>query len=326
MGRTKDRAPKKRRLVLDNENDASSLHKAAIDTLLETPTDVVEAAAAEATRSKSESWKEIPLSNKNEVPEWLKGLGTSKKIADSHFQGLKLLHQTIKANVDGNNSWASWSGSNEDPRKRAFGFLPDTLGFQETTREFLDISTPWKDKKDSKNVGIEDAEERSRNNRAMVVLENLPDSIKEAIQHVCELFSDFVPEEFRSVLTYSSLIAAQPNLHCGRTLLPVHVDHPLKDGFGVVIVTVGIVGSGTILLIKSAEDTAVKMQAPEGYAYMLSDKARDSCSHGVLAHDDDDQRESLNLRFGLHDFAMQGLPLISSQKVLKYWETPEEKY
>lgn len=326
MGRTKNRAPKKRRLVLDDENYASSLQKAAIDTLLETPTDVVEAAAAEATRSKSESWKEIPLSNKNEVPEWLKGLGISKKLSDSHFQGLKLLHQTIKANVDGNNRWASWSGSNEDPRKRAFGFLPDTLGFQETTREFLDISTPWRDKKDTKNVDIEDAEERSRNNRAMVMLENLPDSIKEAIQHVCELFSDLVPEEFRSVLTYSNLIAAQPNLHCGRTLLPVHVDHPRKDGFGVVIVTVGIVGSGTILLIKSAEDTAIKMQVPEGYAYMLSDKARDSCSHGVLAHDDDEQRESLNLRFGLHDFTMQGLPLISSQKVLKYWETPEEKY
>jgi len=326
MGRTKNRAPKKRRLTLDGENDHSSSQQEAIKTLLETPTDVVEAAAAEATRSKSDSWKEISVSDNNKVPEWLKGLGTSRKVEDSHFEALKLLHETIKRKVDNNNTWSSWSGSTEDPRKRAFGFLHDTLGFQGKTREFLDITTPWRDNQDTKNVSKEDEEERLRNNRAMVMLEDLPDSVKAAIEHVCQLFSEAIPKELQPILKYSNLIAAQPNLHCGRTLLPIHVDHPRKDGFGIVIITIGIARSGTILLIKAAREAAMKMQVPERHAYMLSDKARDSCAHGVLAIDDDGLRESLNLRFGLHDFAMPGLPLILTQRVLKYWEqtTPQE--
>lgn len=85
--------------------------------------------------------------------------------------------------------------------------------------------------------------------------------------------------------------AAQPNLHCGRELLPTHVDHPKKDG----------------------------MEVSQGQAYMLSGMARDACAHGVVASSG--HRESLNLRFGLHDLE-KGVnhPWISSSNVLHYWE------
>jgi hypothetical protein len=174
-------------------------------------------------------------------------------------------------------------------------------------------------------------------------------------------------------LHFRNLIAAQPNLHNGRELLPMHVDHPKKDGFGVIICTIAIAGSAKILLQASttsnpdggkAESVAdddesssllsVTMQLDPGQAYMLADRARDACIHGVLADQDSSNRMSLNLRFGIHDIDCNidvdgdghcdkedidveknqndgknessrnirpaRLPIVSSRQVLKYWE------
>ena len=40
------------------------------------------------------------------------------------------------------------------------------------------------------------------------------------------------------MVSLERLVAAQPNLHNGARHLPPHLDFPLHDGFGVVIVTV----------------------------------------------------------------------------------------
>jgi hypothetical protein len=229
-----------------------------------------------------------------------------------HCQTLKSLHEKIKQEAS---VWTSWSGSQEDPRKRAFGFLPGTLGYDSKMRESLDISAPW-----SKD---DTGGERTRNHRAMVVLEDdsLPEGTQEAIEFLCQFFCEQMPESspLRKYLRYSNLVAAQPNLHCGRELLPTHFDHPKKDGFGVVIVTVSIVGSGIILLEDSVAKLKRTMQVSEGQAYMLSGKARDACAHGVLATSG--QRESLNLRFGLHDLDRgSDHPIVLSSDVLQYWE------
>lgn len=292
--------------------DEEEKEKAAIQTLLNTPQDQVEAAAAEATRSDCESWKHASL--QEDVPNWLSGLGTSRTIIATHYQAMKDLHEKIKEQAT---SWTSWSGSKDDPRKRAFGFLPNTLGYQDNIRESLDISTPWKEKED-------DGEERPRNNRAMVILKDIPAGVSEAIEHICQNFSGVFDDDspLKGYLKYSNLIAAQPNLHCGRKLLPAHVDHPLKDGFGVIIITVGIVGDGKILLHDSTATHRMTMDVSQGQVYMLSGKARDACAHGVLASED--RRESLNLRFGLHNLqsaTASNLRLIPAQQVLKYWET-----
>ena len=71
------------------------------------------------------------------VPSWARGLGFAR-LASEDFEALQQLHQVIKDRINrGQNEvndnvmssdveWASWSGSIEDPRKRAFGFLPGT--------------------------------------------------------------------------------------------------------------------------------------------------------------------------------------------------------
>lgn len=202
-------------------------------------------------------------------------------------------------------------------------------------------------------------DERIRNKRAMVVLEKseVPKGVEKAIKNVCRQFQKCLLSKEKDYLTmgddsgsdrdyrtrvaqflsYEYLIAAQPNLHSGRALLPVHLDDPRKDGFGVIIVTIGMEGSGTILL-RDAKGIhrGVAMRLEAGDAYMLSDQARDACAHGVLAdglRNDNrlsipfSERESLNLRFGLHDLAppcseevVSSVSVVPSSMVLRNWE------
>jgi hypothetical protein len=281
------------------------------------------------------------------VPSWAQGLGSSRKIDPKHFSTLHTLHQLIK--TQSSSHWTSWSGNPSDPRQRAFGFLPGTLGYNATVRQkHLDISMPWRlnSYNDNADHDYQVTEERSRNERAMVVLERIPDSTQEAIDHVCQLFrlclqkkigkdcNDNSTNDCRPYLAdflqYRYLIAAQPNLHNGRALLPVHLDHPGKDGFGVIIITIAMTGSATILLQDVTDTKGLAMPLASGEAYMLAGMARNACVHGVLADVGSEHRESLNLRFGLHDCdgeAANGpnkdsaLPVVPSNEVLQYWET-----
>ncbi|KAG7358783.1 hypothetical protein IV203_015372 [Nitzschia inconspicua] len=393
MGRSKSKPVPKRPRLEDNDNDEAK----AIAMLQSVPQEQVEEAAAEATRADlDQNWPHLvnvkenyeiathpategtshPPSNddtKNvrplqsyqhitsSVPPWAHGLGSSCKIDPQHFVALQTLHSAIKSQSP---QWTSWSGNPSDPRQRAFGFLPGTLGYDERVRQQLDISMPWRDvsKDDNDDPKEGEEEERSRNERAIVVLEKQPDGVEAAIEHVCDLFREcFVQSEkekesdtnhndhdksvpqkpnhfllLKDFLQYRNLIAAQPNLHNGRALLPVHLDHPCKDGFGVVIITVAMTGKARILLHDVTGTKGLAMPLQQGEAYMLSAMARDACVHGVLADVGSEQRESLNLRFGLHDLELPPamddetkdqqtndetppLPVVPSSQVLKYW-------
>ncbi|VEU39074.1 unnamed protein product [Pseudo-nitzschia multistriata] len=311
------------------------------------------------------------------VPPWLGGLGFAR-LSREDFVAFRKLHQAIKDRINNTNKhaqkkngststssklgWASWSGSVNDPRKRAFGFLPGTWGYDpETRNNRLDITMP-------ETYVAEDTktDERKRNKREMVVLDesDVPDGVREAIDNICRVFRecllsknercDATPNahdndsgyrhRLAQFLRYENLVAAQPNLHSGRALLPVHLDDPLKDGFGVVIVTIGVEGSGTILFRDAkGVKNGVTMNLDEGEVYMLADRARDACAHGVLADARKEdctsdgipfsKRESLNLRFGLHDAmlppsivngtndaASSSLPVIPACNVFRHWD------
>jgi hypothetical protein len=377
MGRSKQNCPKRRKTEDDiNEDEQQKQQQQqakeeadAIAFLQQVPQEQVDLAAAEATRidlQRNKSWIHLKNTKKDDkddttptsddIPLWLNGLGTSRPISKTDFKIFKRLHETIKARAK--ERMSSWSGSIEDPRRRAFGFLPKTLGYHPDIRKRLDISMPFKTKVDDDDDDVED--ERRRNEKAMVILNDIPDGVEQAVENLCRLFRDCLVEAAaknqndnsnndgsdeskdttatttntdRSLidyLQYRNLIAVQPNLHRGRALLPVHLDHPSKDGFGIVIVTLAMTGSATIVLQDFTDRRKVSMRLREGEAYMLSCNARDACVHGVLADVGDEDRESLNLRFGLHDLDWTGggddsgdnntsLPIIPSSQVLQYW-------
>lgn len=307
MGRSKP-LPKRRRV------EEEQAEKAAIERLRTMPQDTVEAAAADAVRADLATWHH--LSSDGDVGLPFSGLGRFT-MDEPDFAIFRRLHDAIQQQAS--SSMASWSGSISDPRRRAFGFLPDTLGYDEKVRSSLDISQP-----DATKTAA--ALERPRNAKAMVILpsegnELLLGEVKGAMERLLSKFRPQVQQpELQRYLQYSQLVAAQPNLHNGRHLLPSHVDHPTKDGFGILIITIAIRGAATIML-EAASPTESSSRAtfvlPERGVYMLSGPVRNACLHGVLADEGSDHRESLNLRFGLHGLVDGKDPPPSD--VLQHW-------
>jgi hypothetical protein len=120
----------------------------------------------------------------------------------------------------------------------------------------------------------------------------------EALQYVVQLASTIVngadslqAYEKRSV-SLLNLAAMQLNVHNNDSYLPLHVDNPRYDGFGVVLVTVALWGSADVILadegdpcnaaanIDQSKSWAFELQP--GQMYVLCGYARNKCSHGVV--------------------------------------------
>jgi hypothetical protein len=136
--------------------------------------------------------------------------------------------------------------------------------------------------------------------------------VEAAISEVAAAVAGLVPEEYRRFVCAEQLVAIQPNCHNGQGYLPLHLDDPGYEGFGVVIVTIAIEGAAAIVLESGAGAGASAGPAPqqprpswsfhlrEGSGYAISGFARNRCVHGVLAEEGSSHRRSLNFRFGLH--------------------------
>jgi len=154
-----------------------------------------------------------------------------------------------------------------------------------------------------------------------------------ALHALIELVKQRVDDRYKEYVSLENLIALQPNLHNDAKHLPPHLDFPMHDGFGVVIVTIQMAGPQSVIaLLKGADsdfDVTVEKEKEKcwtfplnvGDCYILSGDARNVCDHGVLcvgggrrSHKVDAARESLNLRFGLHT------PQFADQEV--YWQFP----
>jgi hypothetical protein len=97
----------------------------------------------------------------------------------------------------------------------------------------------------------------------------------------------------------------QPNCHNGTDHLPLHLDEPGFEGFGVVVVTVAVEGgTAKIVLLDEGGDDETEVERAwsfdlqEGEAYVIAADARNKCLHGVWA-EKAPHRKSLNLRFGI---------------------------
>mmetsp|Transcript_15330 Transcript_15330/g.37943 ORF Transcript_15330/g.37943 Transcript_15330/m.37943 type:complete len:427 (+) Transcript_15330:2934-4214(+) len=157
---------------------------------------------------------------------------------------------------------------------------------------------------------------------------NMP-LIVSSLNSITEKVHQLVPPKYKKYVSIEQLIAVQPNLHNGASYLPLHLDLPRLDGFGVVIVTLAIHGNGTIVLVDDGDDDddsgsnnsnndrnkdqhldvsstssskSYSFDVKEGYSYVLCGDARNKCMHGVLVTDTPSNcaRETLNLRYGLH--------------------------
>lgn len=282
------------------------------------------------------------------------GSGHEDQLPTQHTDALRALFYLIVSKLSTSESagaGVTWGeGEDEDPRRRMYGFMPqqrqallqagikiqkegapDDREHQEALqRACVDLVFPHQQ--------ICSSTSRSQRLVPKDTTLVLDASVYEALATITSRVRALVPDNYQKYVTMEHLVAAQPNLHNGATYLPAHLDFPRQDGFGVVIVTFGVRGTGTIVLMDDGddEDEKTKSDAVEGgsgsksfsfrlnenEAYILCGDARNKCVHGVLCgnrtadqKDEGDmcRRETLNLRYGLHS------PEFALEEVDRHW-------
>lgn len=210
---------------------------------------------------------------------------------------LKQLCESIKKQVPKENMVA-WAGTdNDSTRLRAMAF-PSQRALNQLHNSGVRLCNPHKTGRDAEKDEI-------ANRNACTVLNDTVwnEETKEAVVGLVQSLKEALPNE--DSLDIHKLIAVQPNLHNGAPFLKAHMDYPLHDGFGKAIVTFAIHGNATILLYGPYNDEIQdhegvwRFPLKEGECYCLTGLARTNCLHAVYAKDEE-ERESLNLRFGLY--------------------------
>ena len=257
----------------------------------------------------------------------IEGLVKITHIPSDLLQDLTTIHDHIKAVT--RDRMVSWSGvgGEWDGRLRAFGFPT-----QHTLRK-LDASHVRLHA--FEKTGAEAVEDEEANRASICILDDKQERANEkggdengdigdcrflsvdpfnVANRVCNVINPIQAGIPLSIANASQIIAYQPNLHNGARFLKPHMDQPLHEGFGKMIVTVAIRGGGaTIVLLDKDENGTTedgdkyqlswRFHLCEGEAYILTGRARNLCLHGVIADDPSGVRESLNLRFGIHSVA-----------------------
>lgn len=193
-------------------------------------------------------------SNRQVIPN---GFGISKLSTDA-FYHLKSLHHRILNNLSAR---VYWSSCPKDPRQRCYGLINGSK-WENTTClinqgiNFSDEGIPVEDAKiihqytiDNCCVSMDLTEYEARSINELIVRTN---EILESYNHVLKGYE-------RSSVTLDNLVAIQPNLHNGADYLPLHLDCPLSDGFGVVIVTVAICEDADVVLVDEGDPPEIEV-------------------------------------------------------------------
>ena len=233
-------------------------------------------------------------------------------LPSSLLESFAEIHEKIKGEV-GIHRMVPWAGVGQGmTRLRGFGFL------DKDRRKRLNESGVRLYAREKESIGeLDILEDEFANNEACTVLvDEWKDKTESAAQILVDILQPMIP-----TLVVEDLIALQPNLHSGATHLAAHVDFPRHEGFGKVICTIAVAGSGNIILIeRDCNDgngcpRAWRFRLNEGDCYVLSGSARNRVLHAVLADENTKgDRESLNLRFGLHTAEE------AENEVMRYWK------
>lgn len=223
-----------------------------------------------------------------------------------HHVALQSLHRVIVQLLAGSNRLTPWAGVAEsDARKRGYAFLPASYGhFGKNALQSAGVNFHAAEKT---SYGAKKDETANWKSCVRLSMSDITDDHIDALESVIASVRAAVPERYRECVALERLQALQPNLHYGLDHLPgisaincvnnrhldisitihaVHLDSPLHDGFGVVIVTVCVHLGAQILLVPSDDlsrsSKSYVFETTEGDVYVLSDASRNIFDHGVI--------------------------------------------
>jgi len=207
---------------------------------------------------------------------------------------LSMFHELIKDRLGRNLN--GWGGvGDKSGRRRGYGYFESSLGEEHfangvVMKEYSGSEVEL-DKNANQRASIllteEDLEEaamaspeaHASNKKRMKGQQGQDEvGIRGAISRLAASLQAKVPPQYSQFLTLENLVAAQPNIHGGNAYLPPHLDEPLHDGFGIVIVTIAITGKAHIILQTDSWDSVKKkdfcFRLKEGQGYLLSGDSR----------------------------------------------------
>jgi hypothetical protein len=234
----------------------------------------------------SQNTEEIRLleaRQKSQYGSFPEGCTVVSNISNEHISALRSIHESILTQT---RALVPWGCGWKDKRERGYGMIPS--------------HSKWNTKR-LQECGVVMEEENGDGTKHVYTYANsfcdleLSPSQLEAIEAVIAAIktaitdSSWELQDFeRDCVSIADLVSLQPNLHNGEFFLPLHLDSPRHDGFGVVIVTVALVGSGDVVIVDDGDDEgdvgrSWAFPVKQGDVYVLCGHARNKCTHGVLA-------------------------------------------
>ena len=215
-----------------------------------------------------------------------------RKLDSVHLESLRSLSQMIVDKI-GTKNMISWGEGMDDKKVRGYGMLEDSQKWfnvdqLEQTGILMHHEGGENDPDPVKRQEAQQKHEDTMKNSFPSI--HLTSAQLAAINAVIESAQDIVrswpSDEIknyeRTCITLSELVAIQPNVHNNNPLLSLHLDQPRHDGFGIVIVTVGIQGSGDIIINDPGPDKDSvhknwSFPLQPGEMYMLCGPSRNLC-------------------------------------------------
>lgn len=208
------------------------------------------------------------------------GCGVAE-ITEAQLEAMRELCENI---VEKLHDMVPWGDGWVDKKQRGYGLVPEHSKWKDTgsiVKQGIlmhDVDSSFSSVKKVKRAA------RDKHNftikKSFTDVELNPEQL-EALHAIIELVKGILhaPQNAPHLQQYelnsvdlSELVAIQPNIHNGDDYLPLHLDNPRHDGFGVVIVTLALWGSGDVVLVDDGDPNIHDVQ-PSGEEKAATDTA-----------------------------------------------------
>jgi hypothetical protein len=181
-------------------------------------------------------------------------------LSDEHLHALRRLSDNIISRLP---KMVPWGDGWYDNKKRGYAMLPEHSQWQTVEQiACAGIRLHDVDAQSSLNSAVrKDAvgKHQQTMEKAFITISPTEDELA-ALACVVNRANAIVQKHRDTLQPYevdavslSNLVAIQPNVHNGDDYLPLHLDNPRHDGFGVVIVTVALWGTADIVLVDDGD-------------------------------------------------------------------------
>jgi hypothetical protein len=181
-------------------------------------------------------------------------------LSDEHLHALRRLSDKIISRLP---KMVPWGDGWYDNKKRGYAMLPEHSQWQTVEQvACAGIRLHDVDAQSSLNSAVrKDAvgKHQQTMEKAFITISPAEDELAalacvvDKASAIVRMYRDTLQPYEVDAVSLSNLVAIQPNVHNGDDYLPLHLDNPRHDGFGVVIVTVALWGTADIVLVDDGD-------------------------------------------------------------------------